>query len=185
MHLLEPNGHLTLPVRMLLRAVSQAPEDLLRSMRVLPRRRNWMGFPWYKTRKGGGAFVMGDRIYVSGHFLDPRQDHTLAFLLLLAHEVGHLVHAARFGPGAMGRARFVLWAIGHYALSFIRHGGQGYRRARIEQEAERGRWVLRRMLDLTTTDPVLAQLDSPTGMTAWIHRHGAQIGELHLTYPGW
>ena len=140
MRLLEADGRLTEPVRILLGAVSGVEDELLRRVQVLPKHRNWLHFPWYAAAKGGGAFVMGDRIYAHQRFfLDA---FTIHFLYLLAHEVGHLPHAARFGHTAFGRMRFVCWATGHYLRSALRNGWHAHRLARIEQEAERGRWVL-------------------------------------------
>ena len=58
MWLLHTDGRLTLPVRLLLAAVSGVDAALLEQVRVWPRERNWLRFPWYTAAKGGGAFVM-------------------------------------------------------------------------------------------------------------------------------
>lgn len=183
--ILENNGRLTPAAQVVLAAVSRVPRSLIRPVRVLPQGMNWLHFPWHSRRSGGGAFVMGDRIYASTHFFEPARRSGLPFLQLLAHEVGHLPHAARFGSHAVGRGRFVVWAMGHYAVSYARHGKEGHRNARIEQEAERGRWVLRKALERTPNDPISMAMLNGTSATAWIERHATLIAQLHRDYPGW
>lgn len=184
MRLLETDGRMTDPARQLLSAVARVSEALLRDVRILPRDRNWLRFPWYRGSKGGGAFVMGDRIYLHRSLLEDRRSHDL--LDLLAHEVGHLAHAERFDPTtAVGRARFVLWAAGHYLRSALTHGRHAYQLARIEQEAERGRWVLRELIK-TVGIPTLTQvMNGPERMRSFLADHAARISDLHQRYPGW
>lgn len=183
MRLLEADGRLTQPTRLLLGAASGVPDALLALAQVRPKEHNWLRFPWYPTAQGGGAFVLGHRIYVHRRFLQPGDERAL--LLMLAHEVGHLLHAAPFGFGAVGRARFVLWAAGHYLMSALRHGRHAHRRARIEQEAERGRWVLSKLIRDTPADPPEQQLHTADSMRQWLLRHEASIRTLHRAYPGW
>lgn len=183
MRLLEVDGRLTTPVRLLLGAVSGVGDHLLDPVRVYPKERNWLRFPWYAAARGGGAFVMGDRIYAHRKFFATSE--STSFLLLLAHEVGHLPHAEPFGSSNAGKARFVLWAAGHYLRSAIRHGRQAHRYARIEQEAERGRWVLGALIKATAQAPLFAHLDDPERMREWLHRNRALITALHTGYPGW
>lgn len=183
MRLLEADGRLTGAVRLLLGAVSGVPDGLLREVRVFPKERNWLRFPWYAASQGGGAFVMGDRIFAHRRFFDPHAHR--AFLFLLAHEAGHLPHAARFGTNSLAKARFVCWAAGHYLRSGLKHGRHAHRMARIEQEAERGRWVLAELTRLTASDPPFTLLSDEQAMTAWLERHARTIAELHRRYPGW
>lgn len=183
MRLLGTNGELTPAAQLLLSAVSGVEAALLEVVRVFPKERNWLRFPWYAAAKGGGAFVMGDRIYAHQRFFAP--DKAVPFLYLLAHEVGHLPHAAPFGYGSVGKARFVLWAAGHYLRSAIRHGRHAHRLARIEQEADRGRWVLTELMRATATDPPLYHLNDATAMRQWLHAHRELINTLHRKYPGW
>jgi hypothetical protein len=181
--LLDANGGPTEATGLLLAAVSGVPVPMVRHVRVLPKERNWLRFPWYAAAKGGGAFLLGHRIYAHQRFFRPQHAH--AFLLLLAHEVGHLPHAERFGNTAFGRLRFVCWAAGHYLRSAVRNGRQAHRMARIEQEAERGRWVLRELIKATPGDPPLPHLRSAADMHGWLQRHAAQLASLHGRYPGW
>lgn len=181
--LLENDGRLTEPVRLLLGAVSGVPDALLRSARVYPKEQNWLRFPWYAAAKGGGAFVMGDRIYAHRRFFRP--ENAQALLHLLAHEVGHLLHAQRFGATAWGRTRFVCWAAGHYFRSGLLHGRNAHRLARIEQEAERGRWVLRELSKRTGSDPLGPCLADAVAMRAWVSRNMDHIDVLQARYAGW
>lgn len=183
MRLLESDGHLTGSARLLLGAVSGVPDSLLARARVLPKHHNWLHFPWFHDRGGGGAFVMGDRIYASRHFFG--KAHSTAFLLLLAHEVGHLPQAARFGNSAIGKTLFICWAAGHYLRSAVRHGRHAYRRSRIEQEAERGRWVLRELAVTMAGDPPVEHLGHAESMERWLGKHRKAIAALHAAYPGW
>ncbi|MBL7951600.1 MAG: hypothetical protein JNM62_07760 [Flavobacteriales bacterium] len=183
MQLLHADGRLTEATSLLLAAVSGVPEPLVRGVRVFPKARNWLRFPWYPAAKGGGAFVLGDRIYAHQRFFLPEHDH--AFLFLLAHEVGHLPHAEPFGRTRFGRARFVCWAAGHYLRSALRNGKQAHRLARIEQEAERGRWVLREIMKISVKDSPLAQLEDAAGMREWLQRNASHLSALHRGYAGW
>ena len=183
MRLLESDGRLNTPTRLLLGAVSGVHDDLLTAVRILPKEYNWLRFPWYATAKGGGAFVLGDRIYAHRRFFAPQASR--AFLFMLAHEVGHLPHAAHFGFSGLGRTRFVLWAAGHYLRSALRHGREAHRLARIEQEAERGRWVLAALLNATASDPPFQLLHAADAMRSWLQRHGELLSSLHRNYPGW
>jgi hypothetical protein len=172
----------------LLHAVSGVPLALLENCRVLPRRFNLLRFPWYSMRSGGGAFVLGERIYASGNFFSGSRTDDRALLFLLAHEVGHLPHAAAFPYSAAGKLRFILWSAAQYLASYLRHGNEGYRKARIEQEAERGRWVLRSLLaslpdpqDLM--GPVLEGNNSE--MEKVVRSLQVDIDLLHTQYPRW
>jgi len=182
MRLLGIDGSLTPSVRVLLAAVSGVDHALLEQVRVWPKERNWLHFPWYAAAQGGGAFVMGDRIYAHRKFFTP--ENHMAFLFLLAHEVGHLRHAEPFGFHTMGRARFVCWAAGHYLRSALRNGRHAHRLARIEQEAERGRWVLSQLISATRT-PLAPLLTDEMAMRSWLHQHAALVHDLHRRYPGW
>lgn len=183
MRLLEGDGRFTEPVRMLLCAVSAVPDALMEQAKVLPKRRNWLRFPWYAAAKGGGAFVMGDRIYANHHFFEPQRH--MRFLLLLAHEVGHFPHAAVFGTSGWGKARFIGWAAVHYLRSGLVHGRRAHQLARIEQEAERGRWVLGELIKASPADPPWDHLADAKEMKKWLEARAPLLAELHHAYPGW
>lgn len=186
---LDDFGHLRPATTLLLHSVSKVPLPLLQACRVYPTRRNWLHFPWYSQRSGGGAVAIVDRIYASGrYFGDSPQDGT--FLLLLAHEVGHLLHAKDYPMTAWGRTRFVLWTSGHYLRSLLRNGTDWHRNARIEQEAERGRWVLRRLFlhsGPRGSDQLLEHIrtDDANAVQQWLLPYMDLIDRLHRDYPGW
>ncbi len=183
MRILKENGHFTSAAALLLAAVSKVPLAMIERAVVLSKRRNWLHFPWYPKSRGG-AFVLGEKVYVSDHFVQPNEDPSLRFLLLLAHEVGHLPHADQWGISPWGRAKFVLWATGHYARSSLLNGRHGHRKARIEQEAERGRWVLSELIRINR--PSLEELlRTKDGMAAWLSQQRSMLKELHAKYPGW
>lgn len=183
--LIDEQDRLLPPVAELLAAVSGVDLALVMEARVVSRRRNWLRFPWYAASRGGGAFVMGRSIYAHDHFLNGSKEALLPFLLLLSHEVGHLPHAARFHRKAWGSARFVFWAAGQYALSFLRHGRQAHRRARIEQEAERGRWVLQALFNEGGRSSLINALNDRDRMRSWLLERKAFIANAHAHYPGW
>jgi len=189
MPILDQHAYLTPATVRLLHAVSKVPIRLLVECKVYPARRNWLLFPWYTQRSGGGAIAVVDRIHASNRFFDRNSSDT-AFLLLLAHEVGHLLHAEHYPASGLGRTRFVLWATGHYARSFMRNGKQWHRGSRIEQEAERGRWVLRQLLATSGSAAVRVLLDhvhanNTVAVSDWLAQNATLIERLHANYPGW
>ena len=137
----------------LLSAVTGLPEELLRTVRIRPRGRNWLHAPWYPATEGGGAMVIGDRIYVSPMHEPQRiagdRERLLRWTLLMAHEVMHVGQARRFGYTASGRLRFLAWAGANYARSFINHGRAAHAKAAFEIEAEQGRQALRKLMNAT------------------------------------
>lgn len=189
MPFLDQHAHLTPATVRLLHAVSRVPIRLLVACKVYPAQRNWFRFPWYSQRSGGGAIAVVDRIHASSRFFAAGSNDT-GFLLLLAHEVGHLLHAQHYPPTSIGRTRFVLWATGHYARSFVRNGNQWHRKARIEQEAERGRWVLRQLLASSGAGGAKDLLEhihrnNTNAVGDWLAQRSTVIDRLHAEYPGW
>lgn len=165
------------------------PIRLLVECKVHPARRNWLRFPWYSQRSGGGAIAVVDRIHASSRFFDPDGNAT-DFLMLLAHEVGHLVHAEHYPASRLGRTRFVLWATGHYVRSFVRNGRNWHRKAPIEQEAERGRWVLRQLLATSGSSAAKELLghvhtNNTQAVGEWLLQRNDLVERLHADYPGW
>ena len=191
MPILEDNGQLRPAAKTSLHAVSRMPMQLLDECRVLPRRANWLSFPWYSARSGGGAFVLGRRIYVSANLLGTDRNAQWQLLLLLAHEVGHLPHADAFPLNAFGRTRYILWSTMHYAGSYLRQGRSGYRKARIEQEAERGRWVMRRLFDPHAMEQAhqglfdLILMGNEQAVRERLTLLQPSLERWHATYPGW
>lgn len=175
-------------MRVLLHGVTGVAMPLLERARVKPHTTNWLHFPWYPAKRGG-AFVLGERIYLLRRSLDGALRggaDELPSLLLLTHEVGHLPQAARFGPHAWGRTRFVLWATGQYARSALRNGLNAHDRAHLELEADEGRWILHRILstDANAVHRVQQALraDDDKAMLTWVHEHAARIAALRADY---
>lgn len=172
----------------LLSAITGSQEEVLRRVRILPRQRNWARAPWYAASEGGGAMVIGDRIYVTGRHEPARiggdRERLLRWTLLMAHEVVHVGQAQRFGFDALGRLRFVAWATGNYARSFLLHGRRAHAKAPFELDAERGRERLRALMNATggcTAEHPLIQLlltDDETGMRRWLATNHAVLAGL-------
>lgn len=137
----------------LLSRVCGAREALLERVRIRHRRHNWLHAPWYAASKGGGALTIGDRIHVtSTHdpgLLGDDRHRWLRWILLMAHEVGHVQQAERFGFGVMGRMTFVLWAAWNYVRSFFLNGLKAHANAPFERKADLGRVMLRELLERT------------------------------------
>jgi len=171
--------------RALLTAVTGIPEDLLRRVRVRHRRYNWLHAPWYPASEGGGGLTVGDRIHVTPTH-DPATlgndpERWLRWVLLMAHEVGHVRQAQRFGSGTWGRSRFVLWATKNYVVSFFRNGRAAHAKAPFEVDADSGRKELRRWLEFSggcrADHPVVAWLianDVPA-MERWVASSHASL----------
>lgn len=162
----------------LLAAVTGLSADLLRTVRIRPRARNWVGAPWYAATAGGGAMVIGDRIYVSPIHEPDRiagdRERLLRWTLLMAHEVMHVGQAQRFGYSAWGRFRFLTWSASNYAKSFLRNGRAAHAKAPFELEAEQGRRALRAFMNVTGGCNAQHQLitmllaDDESGVRRWL-----------------
>lgn len=193
MPFIDERDHLNGATQMVLAAVSGVADHLLCECRVLARKGNRLRFPWYGAHSAGGAFVLSRCIYMSDHFFTGnvgrvRLKDDERTLLLLAHEVGHLPHAARFRANLYGQLGFIFWAAGIYTLSIFRHGANWHRKAWIEQEAERGRWVLRELLTRSTSPGDLLELlrsNNSANTADWLSTNKALITSLQAEYPGW
>ena len=103
------------------------------------------------------------------------------WLLLMAHEVGHVRQAQHFGFDSWGRTRFALWASLKYVESFLRNGRYAHDRAPFEVDAEKGRRALALLMELTggcTADhPVVAMAlcNDHTGMHRWLEEQAAAV----------
>ncbi len=179
-------GHLLNPASVgLLAAVTGVPEPLLLAVRVFHRRNNWLNAPWYAASRGGGGLTLGDRIYVTPEhdpaLLDTDPERWWRWLLLMAHEVGHVRQAHHFGFDAWGRTRFALWASGKYVGSFLRNGSYAHDRAPFEVEAEGGRRALALLMELTggcnAAHPVvgMAMRNDHAGMNQWLREQAAAV----------
>lgn len=177
---------------LLLTTVSGVDTQLLEQTRVVPHTANWLRFPWYPASRGG-AFVLGSRIYLKsrslqGAYQTNGPEH-MTSLLLLAHEVGHLPQAQRFGQSGFGKFTFLCWAAGQYAYSALRNGPiKAHDHAPLEREADEGRWVLLELLKATANEyhkhvvtSILAR-DDTDRMAAWLTQHSKLITDLRTTY---
>ena len=168
---------------LLLQALTGMPAERLGAIRLVPRSRNLLRMPWYPDRTGG-AFVHGDRIYITDtlHAAPASGDPSamLRWLLLMTHEVGHVAQAWRVGGERASRWRFTAWAAAGYAVSFLRNGRHGYRKAALEVEADSARQRCRTWMERTggcnAQHPLirLVMRDDVAGMAAWLHAHADQ-----------
>ncbi len=171
----------------LLTAVTGVSPDTLRSVRVRHRRHNWLHAPWYPAAQGGGALTVGHLIHVTPTHdpdalgQDPRK--WLYWILLMAHEVGHVRQAQRFGTGAWARIRFTLWASRNYAVSFVRNGSAAHAKAPFEVDADLGRKRLRNLLERTggchPEHPLVTMLmrDAVQPLQDWLRHHRVDLGK--------
>ncbi|MCB0782129.1 MAG: hypothetical protein KDC03_21795, partial [Flavobacteriales bacterium] len=155
--LLTDDGCLTPVAVDLLAALAAVDRELLVRARVKRTGGDVLWFPWYRRRRGGGAFVVGRTIrftpnwyaatgYGRSSFGDRSRRSTLRWLMHLAHEVGHLPQAERFGQQALGRLRYLLAFAGQYGSRALLGRWPVHDGAPLEREADRGRWVLRELL---------------------------------------
>ncbi len=149
--LVQPDAHLTPLARLVLHTVTGVPMRLLNAVRVKPASSNWLRVPWYGYHRGG-AITVGRTIWFTRKWFeapdygDGSRMALWNWLQHLAHEVGHLPQAERYGYGSLGKARYVLafaWQYGSRALRMKRDVHDG---APLEIEADRGRWVLVKLL---------------------------------------
>ncbi|HEY0978507.1 MAG TPA: hypothetical protein VGE21_13625 [Flavobacteriales bacterium] len=186
---LEGEG-LTRSATLALSAVSGVRTEMLDRARILPASRNWMRAPWY-TYARGGAMTVGRSIYFTRRYFDPQGladgsiGSTWAWLRLLAHEVGHLPQAERFGRHATGIARYLAaftWQYGSRALLLRKEVHDG---APLEIEADLGRWVL---MELVGSAPLghplvhAVHADDHTSVQRWCREHQERITELQHRY---
>lgn len=150
-HVVREDGSLNDAAIALLHAVSSVDAELIRAARIRRSRSNWLRAPWYRYHRGG-AITVGRTIWFTRLWwqLDGRGDGSPAstwhWLLLLAHEVGHLPQAKRYGLNIVGKARYVAafaWQYGSRAVLLKKDVHDG---ANLEREAELGRWVLMHLL---------------------------------------
>ena len=149
--LIQPDTHLTPLARLSLHTVTGVPMHLLDDVRVKPASANWLRVPWYRYRRGG-AMTVGRTIWFTRKRFDAEGygDGSLLatwnWLQHLAHEVGHLPQAERFGFGLIGKARYVLAFTKQYGGRAATMKSDVHDGARLEIEADRGRWALRQLV---------------------------------------
>lgn len=174
----------------LLHAVTGVDRALLAATRIRPSHSNWLRAPWY-ARHRGGAITVGRTIWFTAIWYDPRVlgdgslKSTHAWLLHLAHEVGHLPQAERFGRTFTGKLRYVAafaWQYGSRALLLKRRIHDG---STLEIEADRGRKVLRELTkDAREQHPaVVAVHEGRTDLVrAWCSENQVHIHRLRTKH---
>ncbi len=165
------DGHLTPLARLALHTVTGVPMHLLADVRVKPASANWLRVPWYRYHRGG-AMTVGRTIWFTRKWFDAEGygDNSLQstwnWLQHLAHEVGHLPQAERFGYGLLGKTRYVLAFTRQYGgraalLKRDVHDGAG-----LEIEADRGRWALLQLMgDQPLSHPLVRALHEGNAVT--------------------
>lgn len=149
--LIQPDTHLTPLTRLALHTVTGVPMHLLDDVRVKPASANWLRVPWYRYHRGG-AMTVGRTIWFTRKWFaaegygDGSLQATWNWLQHLAHEVGHLPQAERFGFGLIGKARYVLAFTKQYGGRAATMKSDVHDGARLEIEADKGRWALRQLV---------------------------------------
>ncbi len=155
------DGSLNEAAIVLLHAVTGVDEELLHAVRIRPSRTNWLHAPWYPYHRGGaitvGRTIWFTRIWSEPHGLgDGSLRSSWKWLVHLAHEVGHLPQAERFGRSFFAKARYVsafTWQYASRALLFRRPVHDG---SELEREADLGRQVLLQVIgDAAERHPVV------------------------------
>ncbi|MCB9181297.1 MAG: hypothetical protein H6593_07640 [Flavobacteriales bacterium] len=195
--LLTDDGRLTPMAVDLLAALAAVDRDLLLRARVKRTGGEVLWFPWYRRRRGGGAFVVGRTIrftpnwyaasgYGRSSFGDRSRRSTLRWLMHLAHEVGHLPQAERFGHHALGRLRYLLAFAGQYGSRALLGRWPVHDGAPLEREADRGRWVLRELLVQDRRKGLLlvkaVQAGDRDAVLGWLRQSTPLIGQLQTRY---
>ncbi|MFT3885761.1 MAG: hypothetical protein QM724_10115 [Flavobacteriales bacterium] len=184
------DGRLTEATVIALHAVSGVRMDLLRAARVRPAARNRLHAPWY-GRKRGGALTLGRTIYFTQRYFDLQDladggiTSTWAWLTLLAHEVGHLPQAERFGYNAWGITRYIAAFTGQYGARALTFRSRVHDGAALEIEADKGRWVLRQVVTGAPKDHplVLAVHNNDKEATqSWVAMHAEYLEDLCWRY---
>lgn len=193
--LIDAEGKLQPALLIALEHVTRVDPSLLEACRIRPAARNWLRAPWYHPGKGGGAITLGRSIYFNRNWFSPAgagargdgsAESTWRWFSHLAHEVGHLSQAERFGHGFGGRASYVAAFTGQYLWRAVSLKGQVHDGAALEREADRGRWVLQRLVGPKPLAHPLVQAVHAGDVEAvktWCHTNASAIEAAHLAYP--
>lgn len=188
--LIDSKGRLTDLARGSLHALTGVGMHLLSEVRIRRASENWLHAPWYVYERGG-AITIGRTIWFTRKwfeaegFGDGSRTATWNWLRHLAHEVGHLPQAERFGYGPLGKARYVFafaWQYGTRAITFKKDAHDG---APLEIEADRGRWVLDDLVgDQALSHPLVLGLHTGNAGTAQaaITASAGRVADLSRAY---
>ncbi len=189
--LIQADGQLTALARKVLHAVTGVPMPLLAAVRIRRASENWLHAPWYAYHRGG-AITIGRRIWFTRKWFDAEGfgDGSLLatwnWLQHLAHEVGHLPQAERSGHDLPGKIRYVMafaWQYGGRAMMLRSDVHDG---APLEIEADKGRWVLVRVIgDQPLTHPLIGALHEgdAAGVEKSCRNLAERMTELSRMYP--
>lgn len=163
---------------------------VLEAARIRRSQQNWVRAPWYPYHRGG-AITVGRTIWFTrkwfandGHG-DGSVQSTWRWLQHLAHEVGHLAQAQRYGLGLMGKSRYLAHFTLQYgwrAITFKRAVHDG---ASLEIEADLGRWVLAHMVGKAGAQHSLVLAVHEGRMAdvkAWCDQHGDRLQVASAEY---
>ena len=184
------DGSLNEATVVLLHAVAAVDVELLGAARIRPSRSNWLRAPWYRYHSGGaitvGRTIWFSRLWYEPHGLgDGSPRSNWCWLAHLAHEVGHLPQAEYFGRNVFGKARYLAaftWQYGSQALLLKKDIHDG---ARMEREADMGRWVLLHLFPNLASQQQLASAvsgDDSTYILDQCSAHATRIKELQAEY---
>lgn len=188
--LIGPDGRLTPCAVRVLQAFSGVRNDLLLSARIRPAQANWLRAPWY-TYHHGGAITIGRTIWFNRKWFDASGHgdgsilSTWIWLQHLAHEVGHLPQAERFGLSLWGRSLYVVAFTGQYAQRALLLRRDVHDGAPLEREADRGRWVLRWVIgNAPLTHPLVMAVHHGYAQRVeqWLAEHHRSIAEAQNRY---
>lgn len=187
---LRADGSLTEAAIVLLHAVSTVDLELLGAVRIRTARANWLHAPWYPYSLGG-AITVGRTIWFTRSWFaaDGRGDGSLRstwqWMLHLAHEVGHLPQAERFGRSLAGKARYVGAFAWQYASRAVLLRTPVHAGSSLEREADVGRQVLLQAIGPAgEAHPVMKAVHSGNAeaVRQWCASHAAGIAALASAY---
>ncbi len=184
-----PDGSLAESAITLLHAVSGVDETLLRAARIRPSKANWLRAPWYPYHQGG-ALTIGRTIWFTRKWFAPNGlgdesiDSTRRWLLHLAHEVGHLPQAERFGQSLLGKVRYVAAFTWQYTSRAALLHKPIHDGSPLEREADKGRQVLAQLLEGPDAAALLAAVHrrDTAALVAWCQPRTQKIRELTQAY---
>lgn len=193
--IIDGQGSLQPALVLALSLVTRVDRSLLISCRIRPASGNWLRAPWYDPRNGGGAITLGRTIYFNRNWFwfageqargDGSPESSWRWFGHLAHEVGHLPQAERYGHGLGGKARYVSAFAGQYLWRALSMKGQVHDGAALEREADRGRWVLQRLVGARPVVHPLVQAvhaGDAEAVKTWCLANASAIEAAHRAYP--
>jgi hypothetical protein len=192
--LVTPGSSLSEAAIALLLPFTHVHRDLLEKARIRPAAANWLRAPWYRPHRGGGAITIGCTIFFNRNWFSTRGPgahgdgsvrSTWHWIMHLAHEAGHLPQAHRHGHHLVGRTAYVTRFASQYLWAGL-SGKHMHDDAPLEREADRGRWVLARVVgDTPLTHPLVAALHAgnAAGVKNWCRDNADRIEAAHQAYP--